>query len=527
MPRVRVPVRPLMVRAWGVVRWCLPALLLAVAPLMVVFGANLATVPLRQVVVVRSLLAVAGTVLLMLWGLRWAQRDLAARATFLAWFLLLFTMYEPAAQGLRAFGLQIWARDALFAVPYLVAITAIAALVSRPWETRPRDPVPLTLVGGFFVFIALAPAATAERPAAPLWRGAADAIIESALSKMPAAPAPPSRDIYYIVLDGMGRADTLLDKHAVDLEPLIATLRAKGFYVPDAARSNYSQTYLSLSSTLNMSHLQDIVRVVGTETDNRDPLQYLIQENALMRMAARAGYSIVAIGSDYMATQEFDRADVCVCRLEGLDEVELAAMALTPLAALPPSLWATDPYDAHRRKILDGFEALEAYTPSSRRSFVFAHIIAPHPPFVFGKDGRALRPSARYSLADWRGFGGTHEQYVKGYGEQTEFILRRTVAAIEAILRRPGPAPIIVVHGDHGPGSMVRWEKPSDENVRDRMAIFAAYYFPDGAADLYPTMTPLNGARVLARQFGAELPRLPDDSFFAEWNRPYVFMPVP
>ena len=34
---------------------------------------------------------------------------------------------------------------------------------------------------------------------------------------------------------------------------------------------------------------------------------------------------------------------------------------------------------------------------------------------------------------------------------------RRILDAIDAILQRPGPAPVIVIHGDHGPGSM--WDR--------------------------------------------------------------------
>ena len=41
-------------------------------------------------------------------------------------------------------------------------------------------------------------------------------------------------------------------------------------------------------------------------------------------------------------------------------------------------------------------------------------------------------------------------------------------------------------------------------------------------------MTPINGARLLARRyFGAELPQLPDRSWFSPGDRPYDFVQVP
>ena len=53
------------------------------------------------------------------------------------------------------------------------------------------------------------------------------------------------------------------------------------------------------------------------------------------------------------------------------------------------------------------------------------------------------------------------------------------------------------------------------------------HLLPDGNAGLYPTITPVNAARLLAsRYLGADLPMLPDDSFFSTWNRPYDFLPT-
>src|SRR5687768_7871103 len=156
----------------------------------------------------------------------------------------------------------------------------------------------------------------------------------------------------------MGRADTLLNTHGVDLSPLVAALRASGLYVPDGARTNYSQTSLSLASTLNMTYLDDLARATGTETQQRAPLHYLIQHNALMRMASRAGYSVIAIGSSFRDTRDFAEADACSCARTALDEVELATMALTPLAALQPTR-GFEAYTARRQTILGQLAALE------------------------------------------------------------------------------------------------------------------------------------------------------------------------
>ena len=512
------------------VRWYLPPLLLAISPLAIVIGANLGTVPLRGVVVARSLLLVAAATVILLSVLRLLQRDLAARAAWLSSFLILFNLYGASARGLRVLGLQILAPDPLFAVPYVLTSAVIAAIASRPWEVRPRDPTPLTIVAALFLLVGLLPAAGNNRQAAPSWRPHADRVLASALSHPPKAGFTPSRDLYYVVLDSLGSANTLRRSYEVDLEPFVAALRARGFYVADGARSNYAQTYLSIASALNMSYLDDLASAVGPGTTDRDPLGYLIQENALMRMASQAGYRVVAIGSNYVATQQFPHADVCVCSLRGLDEVEVAAIAQTPLAATGIlSARSADPFAAHRRKIIDSFDALEDWRRAPRRTFVFAHILVPHPPFVLARDGSPLQPSDRpFSLGESDPVDGPRHEYISGYREQSLYALTRMLEIIDALLRQPGPRPAIIVHGDHGPATQRRTLGTSETRIRERMDIFAAYYFPDEAAALYPTITPVNAARILARQYlGVEMPLLPDRVQFSTLERPYEFRPVP
>jgi hypothetical protein len=252
----------------------------------------------------------------------------------------------------------------------------------------------------------------------------------------------------------------------------------------------------------------------------------LIRSNQLMALARARGYQVIAIGSDYSATQSIDVADVCRCEETGLDEIEQAMLAKTPLMALPFSTtWA---FDAHRRKVLQAFAAIEDGAPSPRRKFVFAHILAPHPPFLFHPDGSARVPALpAFAFADGNDYREAAPDYVEGYREQVQFVVRRLRQTIETILRSPGPTPVIVMHGDHGPGSMLVWDDPGATNMHERMEIFAAYRFPDAKVALYPTMSPVNGARALASEYlDTPLPFLPEKTAFSTWTRPYDFIPV-
>ena len=151
---------------------------------------------------------------------------------------------------------------------------------------------------------------------------------------------------------------------------------------------------------------------------------------------------------------------------------------------------------------------------------MFAHIVAPHPPFVFGPDGSARRTRIKpFLFADGNQFPGPRSEYQAGYRDQMKFVIAKTKALIESLLSTAGPEPVIIIHGDHGPGLHLNWESAEQTDLEERLGIFAAYRF-SGSRPLSQTISsPVNGARALATQyFGANLPNLPDESFFSGWS---------
>lgn len=503
---------------------CLPAFLFALYPLSAIASVNAGAFGVDPVVVGRSMAVVVAGVALFLLGLRPVIPDFTTRAIWLSWFLLPLSCYGFAVAAMGGAGVVIAPQSTWFAVTYTLASLALSTMAVRPWETRTRDVVTLNLVAAVLLGVNILVAGSKEvATLTERWRGAADELIGANLATKSTPPPAPARDVYYIVLDGFGRADTLEELYGIDPEPFGRFLESKGFYVPSAARSNYSQTFLSFASMLNMNYLDTVASALGTNSTLRTPLEYLIQHNALMRLAKRAGYRVIGVGSDYMATYRFDSADTCWCERFGPDPLELAAIRLTPLAALRVGRLAVA---AHRKKILDSFDAIDRATSVPESTFVFAHIIAPHPPFVFGPDGSARSENTLpFSFSDGDHFPGSREAYVRGYRGQTEFVMQRLRRLVEHLLNTPGPAPVIIVHGDHGPGSMLHWEDPDATNKTERMSIFAAYYFPESSEGFYPTITPLNGARLLAnRYFGADLSLQKDESFLSTWTRPFDFI---
>jgi hypothetical protein len=99
-------------------------------------------------------------------------------------------------------------------------------------------------------------------------------------------PAAQPPDIYYIILDEYARGDVLRQVHGFDNIRFLDALRQRGFYVAAKARSNYSQTRLSLPSSLSMDYLPALPPEDGYELHCRQ-LRRLRKDSRMVRRLRR------------------------------------------------------------------------------------------------------------------------------------------------------------------------------------------------------------------------------------------------
>src|SRR6266700_2446028 len=104
-------------------------------------------------------------------------------------------------------------------------------------------------------------------------------------------------DIFYIILDGYARQDVLADFFGYDNRPFLAFLRKKGFYVAPKSRCNYSVTYLSLNSSLNMQYMDALDNV----PDQEEQAFRLIRHNRVIEDLKLSGYRIVHFSTGWAA----------------------------------------------------------------------------------------------------------------------------------------------------------------------------------------------------------------------------------
>ena len=117
-------------------------------------------------------------------------------------------------------------------------------------------------------------------------------------------------DIYYIVLDEYAPLRTLNMFYNYDNSNFIEFLQERGFYIAKNSHSNYAQTFLATSSTLNMKNVNYLSDIVGEESlDQRIPYQ-MISNNIVMKNFKHMGYEIYNFDSGWWGTRNLQIADV-------------------------------------------------------------------------------------------------------------------------------------------------------------------------------------------------------------------------
>jgi hypothetical protein len=480
--------------------------LVAAFPVLAVYSANTDLLPLSDLWL-PLLLSVSGTLavgLIAAVAMRRAERG----AMFASVVLGQFFLYRWWAGVLHlnpdaATSVAVW-------TALSIALASLAAWKIR--ATKLLNPLALLTVAVSVSQIAWAHMSAPKVAASNI----------SAANRLASAP-----DVFYIVLDGFGREDQLARSIGFDAGFFIQALEARGFYVAPESNANYVQTQLSLASSLNMQLLQDLLPSSRDGAD-RGVLVPLISRSRVAREFASRGYTTIAVTSGFEGVK-FEESDLALVEGESANLLAAQLLSMTPLRFTRVGV---DSMFTQRRNVLRS--ALDALTklasPAAKPRFVFAHIFAPHPPFVFGRGGQDAPRRKTFNISD-----GSHllqemsaEEYKIGYAAQAEYIAKRMIESVDAILRRADTPPIIIIQGDHG--SKVGFDQESLEktDLGESFGILNAYFAPDGVrSNLYPTITPVNSFRtVLANLFGLDLAPIPDRSYYSPYTNPFQYEDV-
>jgi hypothetical protein len=326
-------------------------------------------------------------------------------------------------------------------------------------------------------------------------------------------------DVYYIILDGYGRNDMLAKHFGYDNGAFTAFLEQKGFFVADRSTSNYAFTALSLSSSLNAAYLNPLADLLGDRTNDIHPLQDLIRVNAVTETFRAGGYRIIQVGS-WWEVKSSDSVAQPRARYSFLNEFNIVLVSTSILSMIDGQLLAP----LVRKRVLDSFTAVEQAATLPGRKFVFAHILSPHPPYLFGRDGTPLGSvKSIFRRVDTR----------SGFLDQSIFVTTRIRQTIERVLASSTRKPIIILQSDHGFGTV--WSAavagvgaPTEKFLQAQFGILNAFLVPaELRPALYNSISPVNSFRVIMNYLSdARLPLLEDRSFFSTFIAPYRFREV-
>ncbi|KAF1079988.1 MAG: hypothetical protein GQF41_3664 [Candidatus Rifleibacterium amylolyticum] len=336
-------------------------------------------------------------------------------------------------------------------------------------------------------------------------------------------------DIYYIVLDSYAGNDTLKSLYDFDNSDFTDFLEEQGFFVASASRSNYPLTYFSLASSLNMGYLAT-GKNHSPDFHGFSPLVDLIADSLVVREFKQLGYQTIAFSSGYMATEmrQFDRfiADSPICR-----ELLCVLSRKTILASCNFGSWNLVRFhaDAHRNAIRKVFSELPSVAGKGQPAFVFAHLLTPHAPFVFARDGSPLDlPYFDYSDGMYLRRYMDISTYRKNYVDQLIYVNSQLKDCISRLLADKSRKKVIIIQADHGPASDVDYSSLERTNILERMSILNAIYLPDSNHDgLKPSLSPVNNFRaVFKKALNNEISLLPDKSHYVTFKDLYKFVDI-
>lgn len=334
------------------------------------------------------------------------------------------------------------------------------------------------------------------------------------------------RDIYYIVLDGYASSSTLKEVYGFDNREFTDFLEDKGFYLASGSSSNYTQTSLSLSSSLNMDYLDRIREEMGSESSDQPLSPDLMDESLVASLLQEVGYTFVHFNTWWWGTETSERADQTFCGDAIVSEFRMRLIETTVISPFHQRLPFIPGAREQREEVLCVFSELAGLPEIDEPTFTLAHVMPPHPPYLFDEEGGEAPTADLQMTKGWN----RKEDYLA----QVRFVNDKLEELLEKLLTRSSREPIIILQADHGPASTIEisdskgWEDPTEEMINERMSILNSYYFPDGESEeLYRSISPVNTFRLIFNSyFDQDYELLEDKHYFSPYNNPYEFEDV-
>jgi hypothetical protein len=467
--------------------------------------------------------------------------DRSGRAAPLAAALVMLAVawcfyYIPAQNALSSVSRRLARNSLLVPVGVILTLAAMAWLLRQSRERLLGVGAFMTRFGLLLLFMVVVQAGVA-RVRGPQVARRSGLVHELAsplriIGRPPANRNTPPRDIYLVVLDGHANERVLQEVFDFDNSAFEDSLRALGFQIPHDVRSNYVQTYLSVSSLLNFSHVTRLTQDAGATSKDHSLPTYLVKQNRAARFLREHGYKYVLFPSAWwaatanspLADEQFDsHAAFDLGHEMRRTELRLAVLRSTLLRF---AFSSDQPSIPLVQQLLQSFAGLREVPANPMPTFSFAHILLPHIPYLLDERCHPLE----HGIPD-DAEADTPEQRA-AYIAQVRCVDDLVLDLATTLLQRSATPPIILVVGDHGPrfadvGFYGHPESVSTAFIRERFGAFGAFYLPAGGDTAFREPVTLVNVlgNVLRYYFNADIRPNPND-MYVSGQQPYRFYPV-
>ena len=254
-------------------------------------------------------------------------------------------------------------------------------------------------------------------------------------------------DIYFIVADEYAGSNELKDIFKFDNSDFITALSQRGFHTLQNSTSNYNYTPFSIASTLNMAYLR-----LHTDYLKNNLVNTLlgIKKNHLISFLKNSGYSFY---------------NYSIFQLEGAQNNKnvndfFKGRELLTSSTLFHHLLTVIRFKLifkRKNKFLDDGVIYKAQinndnvykntvnlskTSSNTPRFVYTHLVLPHHPYYFDKNGKPVTYEKLLEVS------GSYSK--KDYLEYLQYANKKFTLLIDEIQKNATSPPIIILMSDHG-----------------------------------------------------------------------------
>ena len=316
-------------------------------------------------------------------------------------------------------------------------------------------------------------------------------------------------DVYYILADEYAGKKQLTEMFKFDNSAFESELQKRGFHILENTRSNYNYTLFSAPSILNMDYISDLEKRNKSIHDRKICLD-IMENNAVFRFFKIQGYKTYNYSPFYIKDHSY------LAKPSFLPRHASPLVAQTFLYRIEKDLWFHLVTDLNlpglKRSIMyNDKENNELFLKLTKKiaakqaeqpKFVYTHLILPHYPFYFDKDGKEIP----YDNLEGKKTSAM-DLYI-GYLLYSNKIFLDLIDTIRKTAKRPY---IIIFLSDHGFKTL-----PNYQHAEYHFTNFNSILLPDSNyAPFYNGISNVNEFRVLLNsRFNQKLPLLKDSTSF-------------